>query len=158
MPDEFDLDVEALAAGEEPEPPEPETAPAEGEAPEEEEQAHAMSARKPGLLQRLTTKAAAPLQRLRLPEWNLHTFFYLLLLILILWFLLGNWAPARVKLLVWTAEAPKTILFLLNLLLGAALLRGWQMFIAQRAARKQAEAEAETEEEGAEYLAEAETY
>lgn len=149
MPDEFDVDVEALAAGEEPESLEPETIPAEEEAPEEEEQAHAMSARKPGLLRRLTTKATAPLQRLRLPEWNLRTFFYLLLLILILWFLLGNWAPTRVQLLIWTAEAPKTMLFLLNLVLGAVLLRWWQVFMAQRAARKQAEAEAETEEETA---------
>jgi uncharacterized integral membrane protein len=142
--DDFDIDVDALAGDEE----EPEpilAAPVQpGEAPAEPApaEAKAMSARKPGLWQQLGDRASAPFARLRLPEWNLKTFAYLLLIIIILWFLLENWPPCRVRLLIWNGEAPKTVLFLVNLVIGAALLRWWQLFMAQRQARKDAAAQA----------------
>ncbi|HEY3396129.1 MAG TPA: hypothetical protein VGM19_00570 [Armatimonadota bacterium] len=138
MADDFDIDLDALA-GEAEEPAAPaepvEAAPAAETA---DARQRAMSARKPGKLHRLGDKVAAPFTRVRLPEWNLRTFLYLLVVILILWFLLENWPPVRVRLLIWNGEAPKTILFLFNLLLGAALLRWWQLFTAQRAAHKAA--------------------
>ncbi|NLO74842.1 MAG: hypothetical protein GX100_12135 [candidate division WS1 bacterium] len=147
MPDEFDIDVEALAGEtEEPQPaPESTSQPATKAA----EKAAAptprvLSAHKPGPLQKLTSKVRAPLTRLKLPEWNLRTFLQLLGIILVLWFLLENWPPARVKVLIWDFDAPKTVLFLFNVILGALLLRGWQIFLAQRAARR-AEAEAAAE-------------
>lgn len=138
--DDFDVDVEALA-GDDQEPEPIVTAAASPAATSGEPtagQARAMSARKPGLWQQLGDKAAAPFARVRLPEWNLKTFAYLLLVILILWFLLENWPPCRVRLLIWNGEAPKTVLFLVNLIIGAALLRWWQLFMAQRQARKEA--------------------
>ncbi len=136
--DDFDIDVDALA-GEEDEPSPPAFAPPsppDSEAAEAE--VRAMSARKPGPWHQLGDKVAAPFQRVRLPEWNLRTFAYLFLILLLLWFLLENWAPCRVRLLIWNGEAPKTVLFLVNLLLGAALLRWWQVFMAQRQARREA--------------------
>jgi len=152
--DDFDIDVEALAAGETeetalPEPPPVAPPPAaEPSAAEAEAPVRAMTARKPSSWQRLGDKMAAPFSRLRLPPWNLRTFFYLLLVVIILWFLLENWPPCRVRLLIWNGEAPKTVLFLFNLLLGAVLLRWWQSYAAGRAARRQARAEAS--EQGAE--------
>ena len=141
--DDFDIDVDALAgedAESEPLPVAPAT-PAAGEAAE----VRAMSARKPGPWHQLGDKVAAPFQRVRLPEWNLKTFAYLFLIIIILWFLLENWPPCRVRLLVWNGEAPKTVLFLVNLLLGAVLLRWWQVSMAQRQARKEAAQQAAAE-------------
>ena len=136
MPDEFDIDVEELAGEEEGEPQAPEAL----VRPESEEAgpipARAMSSRKPGQLQKLAHKVRAPLDRVKLPEWNLRTFFALLLVLLVLWFLLENWPPARVEVLIWNLDAPKTVLFLFNLILGALGLRGWQLFMAGRAARK----------------------
>ena len=131
--DDFDIDVDALAGeGEETEP-----APAAAPAAEEEVEPRTMSARKPGPWQQLGDKMAAPFQRVRLPEWNLRTFAYLGLILIILWFLLENWPPCRVRLLVWNGEAPKTVLFLLNLVLGAVLWRWWQIYMAQRQARRE---------------------
>ena len=150
MADEFDVDVDALVADEE-EAPAEEAAPATPEA-ETPREARAMSARKPGPLKVLADKATAPFARVRLPVWNLLTFLRLLLVLLLLWLLLENWAPTRVHLLVWNVESPKTLLFLVNLALGAALLRWWQVYGAQRAARKAAQAaaaEAPAEEPGA---------
>jgi len=137
--DDFDIDVDALA-GEQDESEPAVAAPAgAAEAPKKPTPAEvrAMSARKPGLWRQVGDKVAAPFQRARLPEWNLKTFAYLLLLIIIIWFLLENWPPCRVRLLVWNGEAPKTVLFLVNLLIGAALLRWWQVFVAARQARRE---------------------
>ena len=99
-------------------------------------QARTMSARKPGPMHQLGDKIAAPFTRVRLPEWNLQTFAYLLGIIIILWFLLENLAPVRVRLLVWNGEAPKTLLFIVNLLLGAALLLCGQRWSAARSSRR----------------------
>ncbi len=138
VPDDgFDIDVDALAGDDA----EPEPAPAAPATPTEAE-VRAMSARRPGPWHQLGDKVAAPFQRVRLPEWNLRTFAYLFLVLLILWFLLENWPPCRVRLLVWNGEAPKTVLFLFNLLLGAGLLRWWQIGMAGRQARKEAAQEA----------------
>jgi uncharacterized integral membrane protein len=156
VPDEFDIDVEALAGEDDSQQPEPAPAPEVEPEPEPVPEAEAparpprvMSTRKPGQLQKLTDKVKAPLSRLKLPEWNARTFFNLLGLLLVLWFLLENWPPARVEVLIWNFDAPKTVLFLFNLILGAFLLRGWQIFLAQRVARKadaEAAARAATEE------------
>ncbi len=156
--DDFDIDVEALAAGEEEEAVAPEAPPAapppaagapgaEARPPAAEAEApvRAMTARKPSRWHRLGDRVVAPFARLRLPQWNLRTFLYLLLIVIILWFLLENWPPCRVRLLVWNGEAPKTVLFLFNLLLGALLLRWWQLYAAARAARRAAQEEASPE-------------
>lgn len=140
--DDFDLDVDALAGdGQETEPatPLPPTVTAACPTPAADSgESRTMSARKPGPWQQLGDKVTAPFTRVRLPEWNLKTFIYLLGIIIILWFLLENWPPCRVRLLVWNGEAPKTVLFIVNLALGAALLRWWQVFTASRQARREA--------------------
>lgn len=150
MPDEFDINVEELAGevgGAKAPAPE---AVAATPAPAAAAPARAMSSRKPGQFQKLAHKVRAPLERVKLPEWNLRTFFALLLVLLVLWFLLENWPPARVEVLIWNFDAPKTVLFLFNLILGALGLRAWQVFMANRAARKaeQAAAAAAAEAEG----------
>jgi uncharacterized integral membrane protein len=152
--DDFDIDVDALAGDEEEAAPAPPTAPALATAcpapaatPAAAAQAsaggasRAMSARKPGPWQQLGDKVTAPFTRVRLPEWNLKTFIYLLGILIILWFLLENWPPCRVRLLVWNGEAPKNVLFIANLVLGALLLRWWQIFTASRQARRDAAAQ-----------------
>ena len=144
MPDEFDIDLEDLDDDEDDLDAEPEATPAPaakpalaaapaavpGRAP------RVMTARKPGQFKQLTDKVKAPLNRIKLPEWNLRTFAQLLGIVLVLWFLLENWPPARVEVLIWNFDAPKTVLFLFNVILGALLLRGWQIFLLQRAARR----------------------
>jgi uncharacterized integral membrane protein len=144
VPDEFDIDVEALAGETEESHPATE-ATAQSAAESARQPAprtpRVLSAHKAGPLQKFTNKVKEPLGRIKLPEWNLRTFLQLLGLILVLWFLLENWPPARVKVLIWDFDAPKTVLFLFNVILGALLLRGWQIFLTQRAARR-AEAEA----------------
>ena len=149
MPDEFDIDVEELA-GEDDLEAEAKPAPAPVQPAPKAEGApvrppRLMTARKPGQFEQLTRKVTAPLARVKLPEWNLRTFGALLGVILVLWFLLENWPPARVELLIWSFDAPKTVLFLFNLILGALALHFWQSHMAQRAARKQAELEAQAQ-------------
>jgi uncharacterized integral membrane protein len=139
--DDFDIDVEELA-GEELEPAAACPAPpaVAVPAPEAGGGARTMSARKPGTMHQLGDKLAAPFTRVRMPEWNLQTFGYLLVILILLWFLLENLAPVRVRLLVWNGEAPKTLLFLVNLALGAVLLLGWQRWSAARQSRRDAAA------------------
>ena len=144
--DDFDIDVDALAGEEEIEPAGATPAPAEAvPASAAAGATRAMSARKPGAWQQLGDKVTAPFARVRLPEWNLRTFGYLLGIIILLWFLAENFPPCRVRLLVWNTEAPKTVLFIVNLALGGALLWGWQRYTAARQARRDAAAQAAAE-------------
>ena len=123
MGDEFDVEVNDLTTGE----------PAAAEAAQQPEAA-AVYARQPGLLQRLAVKANRLLSGLSLPQWNLRSFLYSLLVLIILVLLVRNWTAVRIDLFGWRVDAPKPVVFIISLALGAGLLRWWQTHTERRAA------------------------
>lgn len=137
MDDEFDINLN--------EPMGDEGAPAEPEASEEPSPpappVAAVSARKPGLLGRLGARINQFFSHISLPEWNLRTFLYLLVPLIILLLLYCNWPAVRIDLFVWRFDAPKSVVFVVSLILGAGLLRFWQICTARRPGQKPAEEE-----------------
>ena len=138
MGDEFDINVNDLTTDEEALA-EPEVA--EEPALQEVEQApaEAVSARKPGLLNRLALKFNQLFSRIHLPEWDWRIFLYGLVALIILVLLWYNWPAVRIDLLVWRFDAPKSVVFLVSLALGAGLLRVWQIYTGRRGAEERAE-------------------
>ena len=78
---------------------------------------------KPGPLARIWDRVSAPFSHLKLPDWNLRTFAWLLLGLIILTFLITNWAPMRFSLFGRGIELPKSLAILL--LIGVGFLGGW---------------------------------
>jgi uncharacterized integral membrane protein len=87
--------------------------------------AQAAPARKPGALARLGATIVAPLALLRTRTWDLKTFAYGLLALIILAILADNWALVRLNLFGLRFELPKAIAFLLDVALGALLMWLW---------------------------------
>ena len=133
MDDEFDINLNELMGDEE--------APAESEASEEPSPPapEAVSARKPGVLSRAVASVNQFFSRISLPKWNLPTFLYLLVVLIILVLLACNWPPVRIDLLVWRFDAPKSVVFIINLIIGAGLLRLWQIYARRHAVAQPAE-------------------
>ena len=131
MADNFDIDVdepvgeEATAAEEleEPSPP----------------QAEAVSARKPGLIGRWAANVNQFFSRITLPQWNLRTFLYLLVALIVLVLVTRNWTPVRIDLFGWHFDAPKPVVFIVSLALGAGLLRLCQVCAVRRTGQKPTE-------------------
>ncbi len=136
MDDEFDIDVSKPTEDEE-----TGGAPQTAEEPSADPGATAVAARKPGLIGRLAANTNQFFSRISLPEWNLRTFLYLLVALIIAVLLARNWPPVRIDLFGWRFDAPKSVVFIVSLILGAGLLRLWQICAARRPGQKQAEEE-----------------
>jgi len=134
MDDDFDIDVTELAADEETS---AETEVTE-ELPPEQPPAEAVAARKPGLIARWAVRTNQFFSRITLPQWNLRTFLYVLVTLIVLWLLACNLPPVRINLFGFHIDAPKSAVFIINLALGAGLLRLWQFYVGRRTVREQA--------------------
>lgn len=88
-------------------------------APPEEKSRVAPSLR-PGPLARAWQKVCTPFCRLTLPTWNLRTFAWLLLGLVVLAFLIANWAPMRFFFFGLRPELPKSIAIIVLLGVGFA--------------------------------------
>ena len=78
---------------------------------------------RPGPLARMWERICAPFARLKLPAWNLRTFAWLLLALIVLTFLITNWAPMRFYMFGRGIELPKSVAIIV--LLGVGFLGGW---------------------------------
>ena len=78
---------------------------------------------RPGVLTRMWERICAPFARLKLPPWNLRTFAWLLLGLIVLTFLISNWSPMRFYMFGRGIELPKSVAIIV--LLGVGFLGGW---------------------------------
>jgi uncharacterized integral membrane protein len=97
--------------------------------------ARAVAARKPGLFGRISNRMTEWLARIEYPQWNLRNFLYGLAILVALILIGRNWVDVRLDLVLWRFDVPKSVLIILALLLGAGLMRGWDMYQARRADR-----------------------
>ncbi len=104
--------------------------------------AKAVPARKPGWLTRLGQRIGNQLSRIGLPEWNLRNFLYGLALLIALILIGRNWVDVRLDVLVWRFDIPKSVVIIVAMLLGAGLVRAWDAYHSQRAARAEQSDEA----------------
>ncbi len=77
---------------------------------------------------RLPPRLSLLLAGLAAPRWDLRTFFYGLIALIILVLFINNWAPVRIDLLGWKFQWPLPIFFIVSLVLGAVLLWLWQLY------------------------------
>ncbi|MGD9495673.1 MAG: lipopolysaccharide assembly protein LapA domain-containing protein [Armatimonadota bacterium] len=105
----------------------------------------AAGATKPGALARAAQRCRASLERIRLPALDWRTFAWGLLVLIVLAFIIRNWAPVRISFFGWYFDAPRAIVFVIIFLLG--MLTAWLLEVrSRRAATGEAE-EARAEEE-----------
>ena len=136
MADEFDVEVNDLTTDE----------PAAAEAElAEPPSAQAVSARKPGRVAQIAVNIGQSLSRLTLPQWNLRTFLYSLIVLILLVLLVGNLTAVRIDLFGWRLDVPKPILFLIGFLLGVGLHWWWRIHAERRDAGGPAEKQSDSE-------------
>lgn len=129
-----------------------------GPVEEPRQRARAAGATKPGLIARVTERSREAVQGIRLPRADWRTFGWGLLVLIILAFIVRNWAPVRVSFFGWYVDAPRAVVFVIIFLLG--MLTAWLLEMRGRRAETIAEeaaarAELEADAEGADLLLEA---
>ena len=97
--------------------------------------AKAVSARRPGWLARMGNRLAAPLARIDLPAWNLRNFLYGLAVLIVLILFLSNWVDVRLDFILWRFDIPKSAVIIVCVLLGAGLMRAWEMCCGRHVAK-----------------------
>jgi len=121
---------------------------------EEKRRPRAAGARKPGAIARAVERSRAWVERISLPPADWRTFGWGLLVLILLAFIIRNWAPVRINLFGWYLDAPRAVVFVIIFLVG--MLTAWLLEVrGRRAAAVEAEAAAAAEE--AETAAEAES-
>ena len=103
--------------------------------------AQAVPARKPRLIGRWVESVNQFFSRITLPEWNLRTFLYVLVALIVIVLVTRNWPAVRIDLFGWHIDAPKPVVFVVSLALGAVLLRLWQVYAGRRGVQEPAEEE-----------------
>ena len=91
----------------------------------EKKPARATASRRPGAIARLLASIAAPFASIRMPRWDVRTFAYVLVALIVLAILIENWDPVRLNLFGLRFEMPKAIAFALDVALGAMLMWLW---------------------------------
>ena len=113
-------------AGRQPDKPQnasPESTP-EADSPKTRRQAPRVTpAVRPGPIARLWQTCCAPFSRIKLPQWNLRNFAWILLGLLVIVLLASNWSPMRFYFFGLWLEVPKALSVLI--LLGTGFLVGW---------------------------------
>lgn len=130
-----------------------------GPVEEPRQRARAAGATKPGLIARVTERSREAVEGIRLPRADWRTFGWGLLILIILAFIVRNWAPVRVSFFGWYIDAPRAVVFAIIFLLG--MLTAWLLEMRGRRAEAIAEeaaarAEVEAGAEGAAEDADAE--
>lgn len=108
-----------------------------GEEEEQYQPAKAVSARKPGWLSRMGNNIGQQVARIDLPPWNFRNFLYGLAVLIILILFFRNWVDVRLDFIIWRFDIPKSIVVVVPLLLGAGLLRAWQLYRQRQSAATQ---------------------
>jgi len=78
---------------------------------------------RPGLLAGAWQACIGFFAAIRLPTWNLRLFGWMLLALVVIIFLVGNWSPMRLYFLGLHVEFPKTVAIVV--LLAAGFIAGW---------------------------------
>ncbi len=100
--------------------------------------ARAVSARRPGWLARMGNKLAVRISRIDLPQWNWRNFLYGLAVLLVLILTGRNWVDVRLDLILWRFDIPKSIVIVACVLLGAGLMRAWDIYRQRQPAETEA--------------------
>jgi len=112
---------------------------------EETRRPRAAGARKPGAIARMVERCRASVEHISLPPADWRTFGWGLLVLIVLAFIIRNWAPVRISLFGWYLDAPRAVVFVIIFLLG--MLTAWLLEVrGRRAAAAGAEASAADEE------------
>ncbi|MGC9317156.1 MAG: lipopolysaccharide assembly protein LapA domain-containing protein [Armatimonadota bacterium] len=114
------------------------------EGQQEREPAQAAGARKPGWFARMVERCRAAVGRIHLPAPDWRTFAWVLLALIVLAFIIRNWAPVRIAFFGWYVDAPRAVVFAIFFVLG--VLAAWLWDFRGRAATARKE-EAEGSEE-----------
>lgn len=106
---------------------------------------------KPNAFARMAQSIRSKCERITLPALDVRTFAWGLVVLIILCFVIRNWAPVRINLFGWYVDAPRAVVFVIIFLLG--MLTGWLMEVRSRRtaeveAAEATEAEAEQPAEG----------
>ncbi|MEA3400828.1 MAG: LapA family protein [Armatimonadota bacterium] len=115
----------------------------EGE--EERQPAQAAGARKPGWFARVVERCRSAVGRIHLPALDWRTFAWVLLALIVLAFIIRNWAPVRIAFFGWYLDAPRAVVFAIFFVLG--VLGAWLWEFRGRAAVAREAEEAEEAEE-----------
>ena len=124
-------------------------------ATEDQERARAVGARKPGVIAGAVERCHEAAGAIRCPRLDWRTFFWGLLLLILIILIVQNWAPVRINLLGWYLDAPKAVVFAIYFLLG--MLATWLIETYSHRARvaaREARAEALAGATGARYAEE----
>jgi len=90
------------------------------------ERAQATGARKPGFFARTIERARSAVQRISLPALDWRTFAWGLLVIIVLAFIIRNWAPVRISFFGAYVDAPRALVFAIFFLLGVFAAWLWE--------------------------------
>ncbi len=121
------------------------------EAGEREEGARTAGPRKPGLVARTIERCRAAVERIRLPAPDWRTFGWTLLALVLVMFIIGNWAPLRINFFGLYLDAPRAVVFVVLFLLG--MVTAWLLEVRAKRARAAEEAAVEEEVAVAELVA-----
>jgi uncharacterized integral membrane protein len=110
--------------------------------------ARAAGARKQGVVGRMTEQARETVEGIRLPRPDWRTFAWGLLLLILIGFIAGNWAPLRINFFGWYVDAPRAVVLAIFFALG--MVTTWLIEIRHRRARDGEEREETNRESQAE--------
>lgn len=128
MSDDLDLDLDAFDPEKHPRKPRSEAAASAAQPAAEADAkpaAKAVAARLPGLASRVGASVSAPLSAVREHRWDLKTFLWGLLGLILLVLLIENWVPMRFYFLGLRFELPRALAFIVDMAIGGLILWLW---------------------------------
>lgn len=110
-------------------------------ATEDQDRARAAGSRKPGVVGRMMEQCRETVEAIRLPRPDWRTFAWGLLLLILIIFIVANWAPLRINFFGWYLDAPRAVVFAIFFALG--MVTTWLIEVRSRRARAVGEEEEE---------------
>lgn len=121
----------------------------------DEGRARAAGAVKPGVIAKAVEQARSAVQSIQLPRLDWRAFAWGLLVLIVLAFVIRNWAPMRISFFGWYFDAPRAVVLVLMFVFG--MMTAWLLEIrSRRKTTDEDEAAEEAAEQGAEEVAEEE--
>ena len=109
----------------------------------DQNRARAAGSRKPGVVNRMMDQCRDTVESIRLPKADWRTFAWGLLLLILIIFIVGNWAPLRINFFGWYLDAPRAVVF--AIFFGLGMVATW--LLEMRGRRSRAPEEPEEAEE-----------
>jgi uncharacterized integral membrane protein len=119
-------------------------------ATEDQARARATGSRKPGVVGRMMEQCRETVEGIRPPRPDWRTFAWGLLLLILIVFIVRNWAPLRINLFGWYLDAPRAVVLAIFFALG--MVTTWLIEIRNRRARAAEEEPDPAEQSEEEYL------